>query len=136
MHLTGGEVSRPPVSAGQRQALSLHLSHPLGWGGFTDPLRIFAFEIRNASIVSFKISFFEIYRVFYVVLMFLFSFVFLRFNRLLMVSGFLSFIGSGCRTDVGEGCNAKGLARPVGVRMPGGKTPAVSALCSLRRQYP
>lgn len=107
-------MSRPPVSAGQGQALSLHLSHPLGWGGFTGPLRIFAFEIRNASIVSFKISFFfffEIYRVFYVVLTFLFSFVFLRFNRLLMVSGFLSLsLGLGAELIWVRGVTPKALA--------------------------
>lgn len=44
-----------PAAAGWGQVLSLHLSYPAGWL-YCSPEN-FAFETRNASILSFKIRF-------------------------------------------------------------------------------
>lgn len=87
-HLTGEK--RPDLSSVPGRGRPSPCTCPIPWGGeaLLAP-EDFAFEIRNGSVFSLQVSFL-MYRVSYVTLIFFFSFVFLHFNRLLMVSGFLS----------------------------------------------
>lgn len=94
--LPEAEAPRPHLTGEKHQTSSVPgrgrpspCTCPIPWGGeaLLAP-EDFAFEIRNGSVFSLKS--FLMYRVSYVILIFFFSFVFLHFNRSLMVSGFLS----------------------------------------------